>query len=145
MMPTAKYGMRCNNWWKHRKMWSCFLRRTRAISDRSTPDKRIPPRTLPIVEVSSAAFLYIGQQFWTVFCEGNELRDGAQLSPQWSQLKTTAHIKQKRNILTCQFAVENHLSLGKIDKVKKKPVPILTLRKEYGIVVKHRINFHSSV
>ena len=33
----------------------------------------------------------------------------------------------------------------KIDKVKKKPVPILTLRKEYGIVIKHRINFHSSV
>ena len=49
-----------------------------------------------------------------------------------------------KNILTCQFAVENHLSLGKIDKVKKKPVPILTLRKEYGIVIKHRINFHSS-
>ena len=35
------------------------MRRTRAISDRSIPDKRIPPRTLPIVEVSSAAFLYI--------------------------------------------------------------------------------------
>ena len=31
-----------------------------------------------------------------------------------------------------------------IDKVKKKLVPILTLRKEYGIVIKHRINFHSS-
>ena len=60
------------------------------------------------------------------------------------QLKTTAHIKQKRNILTCQFAVENHLSLGKIDKVKKKSVSILTLRKEYGIVIKHRINFHLS-
>ena len=43
------------------------MRRTRAISDRSTPDKRIPPRTLPVVEVSSAAFLYIGQQFLTVF------------------------------------------------------------------------------
>jgi hypothetical protein len=28
----------------------------RTFSDRSTPDKRIPPRTLPIVEVSSAAF-----------------------------------------------------------------------------------------
>ena len=28
---------------------------------------------------------------------------------------------------------------GQIDKVKKKPVPILTLRKEYGIVIKHRI------
>ena len=55
------------------------------------------------------------------------------------------HIEsKKRNILTCQFAVENHLSLGEIDKVKKKPVPILTLRKEYGIVTKHRINFHSS-
>ena len=78
------------------------------------------------------------------FCEGDELRDGAQLSPQWSRLKTTAHRKQKRNILTCQFAVENHLSLGKIDKVKKKPVPILTFRKEYGIVNKHRINFHLS-
>ena len=36
----------------------------------------------PIVEVSSAAFLYIGQQFLTAFCEGDELRDGAQLSPQ---------------------------------------------------------------
>lgn len=39
----------------------------RTFSDRSIPDKRIPPRTLPIVEVSSAAFLYIGQQFLTVF------------------------------------------------------------------------------
>ena len=29
-------------------------------------DKRIPSRTLPIVEMSSAA-LYIGQQFLTVF------------------------------------------------------------------------------
>ena len=145
MMPTAKYGMRCNNWWKHRKMWSCFLRRTRAISDRSIPDKWIPPRSFPSWEASSADFLYIGQQFLTVFCEGDELRDGAQLSPQWSRLKTTAHRKQKRNILTCQFAVENHLSLGKIDKVKKKPVSILTLHKEYGIVIKHRINFHSSV
>ena len=94
--------------------------------------------------MSSAAFLYIGQQFLTVFCEGDELRDGAQLFPQGSRLKTTAHRKQKRNILTCRFAVENHLSLGKIDKVKKKLVPILTLRKEYGIVIKHRINFHSS-
>ena len=60
------------------------------------------------------------------------------------QLKTTAHIKQKRNTLTCQSAVENYPSLGKIDKVKKKSVSILTLRKEYGIVTKHRINFHSS-
>lgn len=33
------------------------MRRTRAISDRSIPDKRIPSRNLPIVEVSSAAFL----------------------------------------------------------------------------------------
>ena len=81
----------------------------------------------------------------TAFCEDDGLQDGAQLSPQWSRLKTTAHIKQKRKILTWQFAVENHLSLGKIDKVKKKPVPILTLRKEYGIVIKHRINFHLSV
>ena len=32
-----------------RKMWSCSLRRTRAISDRSIPDKRIPSRTLPIL------------------------------------------------------------------------------------------------
>ena len=45
-------------------------------------DKRIPPRSFPSWEVSSAAFLYIGQQFLTVFCEGDELRDGAQLSPQ---------------------------------------------------------------
>ena len=58
----------------------------------------------------------------------------------WKQL----HIESKKKILTCQSAVENHLSLGKIDKVKKKLVPILTLRKEYGIVIKHRINFHSS-
>ena len=145
MMPTARYGMRCNNWWKHRKIWNCTLQGTRTILGRGTPDERTPSRILPIGEVSSAAFLYIGQQFLTVFCEGDELRDGAQLSPQWSRLKTTAHIKQKRKILTCQFAVENHLSLGKIDKVKKKPVPILTLRKEYGIVIKHRINFHSSI
>ena len=33
----------------------------RTFSDCSTLDKRIPPRTLPIVEVSLAAFLYIGQ------------------------------------------------------------------------------------
>ena len=52
--------------------------------------------------------------------------------------------KAKRNILTCQSAVENHLSLGKIDKVKKKPVSFLTLHKEYGIVVKHKINYSSS-
>lgn len=39
----------------------------RTFSDRSIPDKRIPSRTLPIVEVSSAAFLYIGQQFLTIF------------------------------------------------------------------------------
>ena len=37
---------------------------------------------LPVGKVSSAAFLYIGQQFLTVFCEGDELRDGAQLSLQ---------------------------------------------------------------
>ena len=111
---------------------------------RSTPDERTTSRILPIGEVSSAAFLHIGQQFLTAFCEGDELRDGAQLSPQWSWLKTTAHIKQKRNTLTCQSAVENHLSLGKIDKVKKKPVSILTLHKEYGIVIKHKINYSSS-
>ena len=78
------------------------------------------------------------------FCEGDGLQDGAQLSPQWSGLKTTAHIKHKKNILTCQSAVENHLILGKIDKVKKKPVSVLTLHKEYGIVIKHRINRYSS-
>ena len=60
------------------------------------------------------------------------------------QLKTTAHIKQKRNILTCQSAVENHLILSKIDKVKKKSVSILTLHKECGIVIKHKINYSSS-
>ena len=37
---------------------------------------------LPVGKVSSATFLYIGQQFLTVFCEGDELRDGAQLSLQ---------------------------------------------------------------
>ena len=89
-------------------------------------------------------FLYRGQQFLTVFCEGDGLQDGAQRSPQWSRLKTTAHRKQKRNTLTCQSAVENHLILGKIDKVKKKPVSILTLHKEYGIVIKHKINYSSS-
>ena len=51
---------------------------------------------------------------------------------------------KKKNILTCQSAVENHLSLGKIDKVKKKSVFILTLHKEYGIVIKHKINYSSS-
>ena len=56
----------------------------------------------------------------TAFCEDDRLQDGAQLSPQWSRLKTTAHRKQERKILTCQSAVENHLSLGKIDKVKKE-------------------------
>ena len=60
------------------------------------------------------------------------------------QLKTTAHIKQKRNTLTCQSAVENYPSLGKIDKVKKKSVSILTLHKECGIVVKHKISYSSS-
>ena len=56
----------------------------------------------------------------------------------------TMCIKQKRNIPTCQSAVENHLSLGKINKAKKKPVSILTHSKEYGTVIKHRINFDSS-
>ena len=51
---------------------------------------------------------------------------------------------QKRNIPTCQSAVKYHISLGKIDKVKKKSVSILTLHKEYGIVVKHKINDSSS-
>ena len=78
------------------------------------------------------------------FCEGDGLQDEAQLSPQWSWLKTTAHIKQKRNTLTRQFAVKNHLSLGKIDKVKKKAASILTLHEEYGIVVKHKISYSSS-
>ena len=145
MMPTARYGMRCSNWWKHRKIWNCTLQGTRTILGRSTPDERTPSRILPVREVSSAVFLYIGQQFLTAFCEDDGLQDGAQLSPQWSRLKTTAHIKQKRNILTCQSAVENHLSLGKIDKVKKKSVFILTLHKEYGIVIKHKINYSSSV
>ena len=49
-----------------------------------------------------------------------------------------------RNTLTCQSAVKNHLSLGKIDKVKKKAASILTLHKEYGIVVKHKISYFSS-
>ena len=49
-----------------------------------------------------------------------------------------------RNTLTCQSAVKNHLSLGKIDKVKKKAASILTLHKEYGIVVKHKISYSSS-
>ena len=88
--------------------------------------------------------MYIGQQFLTVFCEDGGLQDGAQLSPQWSRLKTTAHIKQKRKILTCQSAVESRLSLDEMDKVKKKPVSILTLHKEYGIVIKHKINYSSS-
>ena len=52
--------------------------------------------------------------------------------------------KAKRNTLTCQSAVKNHLSLGKIDKVKKKAASILTLHKEYGIVVKHKISYFSS-
>ena len=75
---------------------------------------------------------------------GQQLADvaGKLVQSYWDN--NSSDIKQKRNILTCQFAVENHLSLGKIDKVKKKPVPILTLRKEYGIVIKHRINFHLS-
>lgn len=41
---------------KAQKNVEFFLRRTRAISDRSIPDKRIPSRTLPIGEVSSADF-----------------------------------------------------------------------------------------
>lgn len=44
-------------------------------------------------------------------------------------------LKQKRKILTCRSAVENHLSLDKVNKVKKKPVSFLTLHKEYGIVI----------
>ena len=45
-----------------------------------------------------------------------------------------------RKALTCCSAAKYRLSLGKINKAKKKPVSILTQSKEYGIVIMHRIN-----
>ena len=65
-------------------------------------------------------------------------------TPWCAAIPVTPTCGSTRNTLTCQSAVKNHLSLGKIDKVKKKAASILTLHKEYGIVIKHRINFHSS-
>ena len=41
---------------KAQKNVELFLRRTRAISDRSIPDKRMPPRSFPSWEASSADF-----------------------------------------------------------------------------------------
>ncbi|MEI3250944.1 MAG: GntR family transcriptional regulator [Faecalibacterium sp.] len=49
-----------------------------------------------------------------------------------------------RKALTCCSAAKYRLSLGKINKAKKKPVSILTHSKEYGTVAMHRINCDSS-
>ena len=55
--PTARHGMRCRNWFGHRKTWSDFLRRKRTLPRKHRPDKRIPPRSFPSWEASSADFL----------------------------------------------------------------------------------------
>ena len=39
----------CKNWFGHRKTWNDFLREKRTPSKKRRPDKRIPPRTLPIL------------------------------------------------------------------------------------------------
>ena len=65
-------------------------------------------------------------------------------TPWCAAIPVTPTCGSTRNTLTCQSAVKNHLSLGKIDKVKKKAASILTLHKEYGIVVKHKISYSSS-
>jgi hypothetical protein len=67
-----------------------------------------------------------------------------------SRLKTTAKKStnkkstNKRNLFTCQSAVNYRLNLCKANKVKKRAVLVLTLHKEYGIVIMHRISRYSS-
>ena len=50
----------------------------------------------------------------------------------------------KRNLFTCQSAVNYRMNLCKANKVKKRAVLVLTLHKEYGIVIMHRISRYSS-
>ena len=60
----------------------------------------------------------------------------------WQQqlIKST----NRRNLFTCQSAVNYRLNLCKTNKVKKRAVLVLTLHKEYGIVIMHRISRYSS-
>ena len=60
----------------------------------------------------------------------------------WKQrlIKST----NRRNLFTCQSAVNYRLNLCKANKVKKRAVLVLTLHKECDIVVLHRINRYSS-
>ena len=53
---TARHEMRCKNWFGHRKTWNDFSREKRTPSKKRRPDKRIPPRSFPSWEASSAAF-----------------------------------------------------------------------------------------
>ena len=54
---TARHGMRCRNWFGHRKTWNAFLRRKRTPPRKAGLAKRIPPRSFPSWEASSADFL----------------------------------------------------------------------------------------
>ena len=54
------------------------------------------------------------------------------------------YFEPARKALTCCSAAKYRLSLGKINKAKKKPVSVLTHSKEYGTVIMHRINCDSS-
>ena len=54
---TARQGMRCRNWFGHRKTWNAFLRRKRTPPRKAGLAKRIPPRSFPSWEASSADFL----------------------------------------------------------------------------------------
>ena len=57
---------------------------------------------------------------------------------------TCIRMRNKRNLFTCQSAVNYRLNLCKANKVKKRAVLALTLHKECDIVVLHRINRYSS-
>ena len=50
----------------------------------------------------------------------------------------SANRNQKRNLFTCQSAVNYRLNLCKANKMKKRAVLVLTRHKEYGIVIMHR-------
>ena len=57
---------------------------------------------------------------------------------------TCIRMRNKRNLFTCQSAVNYRLNLCKANKVKKRAVLALTLHKECDIVVLYRINRYSS-
>ena len=63
---------------------------------------------------------------------------------QGDQISCTIKCTNKRNLFTCQSAVNYRLNLCKANKVKKRAVLALTLHKECDIVVLYRINRYSS-